>query len=368
MKVILFLLLLFVGNSSLANTLRSVHKLEKVATKVFLSVDEYKHNALHRAAKKGDLSLVNYYVVDRGMEIDADVLALSISSGNADLVEKVLEYNNELVNRLLIEFMEGKDSVVTKIFGPIGSYGTRYRSYDSRMKAHAVADAFIGLNEQENQQRIHKMIVEAINERDLPEFSNTALDSVSNTLADSEPDLIDFFINRQMLSLDYSSADGYHDRIISQAVKKFNLPVVKKMLSLARGERGIPNINYLLREIAGNEIYLTRKEIKKIEEKRILMMGFLIELGADVNLVNDGIYKHGATPLGEAIKSIQPSRVEFLLNHGAVSNNIKEDFARIERHVEERIRSAQNQGYKFDSTLKDDLSAIREILIDKELL
>ena len=371
MKIILFLSLLFIGNNGLASALRTTpKKLGKVAPKVPLPIgpiDEYKHNALHRAAKSGDLFLVSLYA-DQNVEFDTDVLALSIASGNADLVEKVLEHNEGLVNRLLIEFMEGKDSVVTKIFGPIGSFGTRYRAYDSRMKAHAVNDVFVEPNKNEDQQRIHEIVLNALDERSLPEFSDVALDSVSDTLAESRPDLIGFLIDRQILSLNYNSVDGYHDRIVASAVKKFNLPVVKKMLSLANGERGIPNIDSLLREIAGNEIYLTRKEINNLEQKRILMMDFLIKLGADVNKVNDGIYKNGATPLGEAIRSLQSSRVEFLLNHGAVSNNAKEDFARAEYFVKERIVQARNGDYEIDPTYKDNLSAIRELLTDKQLL
>lgn len=383
MKFLVILGLLLAYQVSLANTLqRASGSLKKFSFDVRLPnvselgvFDRYKHNALHRAAKKGDFSTVEAYAM-QNVEFDADVLALAISSGNDDLVSAILEYDNGLVNRLMVEFMERKDLVVEEIFGPIGSSGKSYRSLKSRMNNSSVADAFVGSNKEREQQRIHRLVVDALNERELPNFRDRPpekktdyWDSVVYTLARADADLIQFLVDRNILTFDYRVSNGHHDRIVSDAIKNFNMPVVEKMLTLAKGERGIPDIDYLLRYISGSEVYesLSKEELRVLEQKRLEMMDYLVRSGADVNKVSDGKYDKGNSPLEEAIKSLQPLRVKLLLDNGATSGRIEGALKRAEYIVYERGSPARQVGKEPDKKHADNLSTIRQLLADRDL-
>ena len=380
-KLLVILGLFLMHQLALANTLQGTSgSLRKFGVRLpnvsELGVfDRYRHNALHRAAKKGDFSTVNAYAV-QNVEFDADVLALAISSGNDDLVAAILEYDKELVNRLMVEFMERKDSVVEEIFGPIGSSGKSYRALASRMNNPSVADAFVGANKQKQQKRIHNLVIDALDERKLPEFRDSSpeekaypTDTLVFTLARADAGLIKVLTDRGILPLDYSVSNGHHDRIVSDAIKNFNIPVVKIMLTLAQGKRGIPRINYLLRYISGSEVYasLSKEELSALEQKRLEMMDYLVKLGADVNKASNGKYDKGKTPLEEAIMSLQPLRVKFLLENGATSGRIRETLSRAEHIVYERGSPARQIGEKPDSTHANNLSAIRQLLADRDL-
>ena len=203
---------------------------------------------------------------------------------------------------------------------------------------------------QENLETVEQLIDLGIEvDDDLKANIADQLSSSSNT------ELLEFFVDRQIISLDYTASHGaveerqcfYHSILLEAAVKG-NLPIVNKVISLGNKtglDKALRNLVY----------YLTgSRPSAELEEKMLAVMKSLIGAGANVNSLG----MHNETSLTQAIKSLQVKRVELLLEQGARAGDIDDAL----RHASYYHRGLSR------SLHKENLAKIKQLLADKGLL
>lgn len=103
-----------------------------------------------------------------------------------------------------------------------------------------------------------------------------------------------------------------------------------------------------------DNVALARARLAKFNTETLTMMKLLIDNGADVNSMSSG----GSTPLSNAITKVEVPRVKLLLERGAVAGDIVSALERASLYVS-RID---------DEQLRQDLSAIRRLLVNNNLI
>ena len=175
----------------------------------------------------------------------------------------------------------------------------------------------------------------------------------------NNPELVEFLIDQQIISLEtVDGIESYNPSILQAAANSSNFPIIEKMISLG----GKSGLNEALLEVAFRTTYTeSRDEYAEFEEKVLVTMKLLIEAGAKVAFTDEW----GISPLTQAIESLQPSRVEFLLEQGGVAGMIDYTLNKAGGTVK-LFRNKEKRIVALDS--EKNLAEIKQLLVDKGLV